>query len=237
MRNISIASIALPSLFAVAIGVTLSAAACSSSSSGTTSAAPLTCASPGKPTAGAADTHCNGVTPQPVSEASCGVNDAGLSGGGTVGDGGADDGGDDAGAADDCDYGATMFGNQGDDDDCKYHVVWSSTELCEGNPGVTFTATVTSLVDGSPVTGVPQGLITEVFIPTDVNQACDDQSTHPSPSAGNLIESPAGSGTYKGNIVFDASGQWTVRFHIHEECADVLDDSPHGHAAFRVTIP
>jgi hypothetical protein len=226
-------SIVVPALSALGLVVVLSASACSSSSSGTTSSATLTCSNPGAPTPGAADTHCNGVAPQPVSEASCGVNDAGLSGGGTVGDAGDDD----AGAADDCDYGATMFGNEGDDDDCKYHVVWSATELCEGTPGVTFTATITSLVDGSPVTGIPQGIIMEVFQPTDPNASCDDQSTHPSPEANNLIESPAGSGTYTGRVVFDASGQWTVRFHIHEECADVLDDSPHGHAAFRLTLP
>jgi hypothetical protein len=224
-------SIAAASLFALGLGVVLSASACSSSSSGTQPVT-LTCATPGAPTPGNADSHCNGVPTQVVSQASCGVNDAGLSGGGSVGDGGAD-----AGADDTCDYGATMFGNEGDDDDCKYHVVWSSTEICEGTPGVTFTATITSKTDNSPVSGVPDGLIMEVFQPTDPNAACDDMSTHPSPEADNLIESPAGSGTYKGRVVFDASGQWTVRFHIHEECSDVLDDSPHGHAAFRVTVP
>ncbi len=229
MRFISIAA---ASFFLLGIGVMLSAAACSSSSSGTTSAVTLTCASPGEPTPGAADAHCKGVPTQVVNPASCGVNDAGLSGGGTVGDAG-----DDAGADDECDYGATMFGNEGDDDDCKYHVVWSSTQICEGTPGVTFTATITNKTDGSPVSGVPDGLIMEVFQPTDPNASCDDMSTHPSPEADNLIESPSGSGTYKGRVVFDASGQWTVRFHIHEECSDVLDDSPHGHAAFRVTVP
>jgi hypothetical protein len=224
-------SIAAGSLLALGLSVVLSASACSSSSSGTTPVT-LTCANPGAPTPGNADSHCNGVPTQVVNEASCGVNDAGLSGGGTVGDAG-----DDAGADDTCDYGATMFGNEGDDDDCKYHVVWSSTEICEGTPGVTFTATITNKTDGSPVSGVPDGLIMEVFQPTDPNAACDDMSTHPSPEADNLIESPAGSGTYKGRVVFDASGQWTVRFHIHEECSDVLADSPHGHAAFRVTVP
>ncbi|MGH7329377.1 MAG: hypothetical protein ACREJX_13605, partial [Polyangiaceae bacterium] len=207
-------------------------AACSSSSStGTNSSGVATCSSPGIATAGAADTHCQGVPAQPVSAASCGVNDAGLSG---VGDTDAGDLTDGGAATEDCDYGATMFGNEGDDDDCKYHVVWSSSDLCEGGPGVKFTATVTDKVDGKPVTGMPDGIVMEVFIPSDPNADCDDQSTHPSPSAANLIENSAGSGTYSGNVVFDASGQWTVRFHIHEECAD---DSPHGHAAFRVTIP
>ena len=61
--------------------------------------------------------------------------------------------------------------------------------------------------------------------------------THVSPSSDRLVETPANSGTYVGNVIFDQSGQWVVRFHIHEECADVLEDSPHGHAAFRFTIP
>ncbi|MEO7111476.1 MAG: hypothetical protein ABI183_13640 [Polyangiaceae bacterium] len=227
-------SIVVSSFFTLGLGVVLSASACSSSSSGTTTPTTLTCANPGAATPGNADTHCKGATPQSVDPASCGVNDAGLSGGGTEPD---DAGDDDAGAEEDCEYGTTMFGNAGDDDDCKYHVVWSATPICEGVPGVTFTATITNLTDNSPVTGVPDGLIMEVFQPTDSNASCDDMSTHPSPEADNLIESPAGSGTYKGRVVFDASGQWTVRFHIHEECADVLDDSPHGHAAFRVTVP
>ena len=76
-----------------------------------------------------------------------------------------------------------------------------------------------------------------MFVPTNLTAACDDQSTHPSPQANNLIETPAGSGTYVGNVVFDQAGPWSIRFHIHEECADILDDSPHGHAAFRLTVP
>ena len=63
------------------------------------------------------------------------------------------------------------------------------------------------------------------------------QSTHPSPNADNLIETPAGSGVYIGKVQFDAPGEWTIRFHIHEECDDLLDDSPHGHAAFHLTLP
>jgi hypothetical protein len=180
--------------------------ACSSSTSN--GPADATCPSPGKPTAGAADMHCQGQAPQPVSEASCHVTDAGATGGG---DGGT--------PPDTCDYGATMFGTEGDDDDCKYHVVWSSTPLCEGAAGVQFTVKITSLVNNAPVTGIPMGVVPEVFIPTDPNAACDDMSTHPSPSAPNLVETPANSGTYVGNVVFDAAGQWTIRFHIHEECA------------------
>jgi hypothetical protein len=220
------ASIATTSLFALGLGVGLSASACSSSSSGATTPITLTCASPGKATPGNPDTHCNGVPTQPVSQASCGINDAGLTGGS------GDDGG-----AEDCPYGQTMFGNEADDDDCKYHVVWSTTDLCEGAPGVTFNATITNKTDGTPVTNMPDGIDMEVFIPTDLKASCDNASTHASPEPSTLIESPAGSGKFSGRVVFDAAGQWTIRFHIHEECSDTLPDSPHGHAAFRVTLP
>jgi hypothetical protein len=210
-------------------------AACSTSSSSSSSGSvtqAATCSSPGVATAGAADTHCQGQPVQPVNPASCHVTDAGAT---APDDAGADSG---AAPADDCDYGATMFGAQGDDDDCKYHVSWTSTQLCEGTAGVTFTVTVTDKVDGKPVTGIPSGIIPEVFIPTDLNASCDDKTTHPTPTAAPLlVETAAGSGVYSGNVAFDAPGQWTIRFHIHEECADVLPDSQHGHAAFRLTIP
>jgi hypothetical protein len=42
---------------------------------------------------------------------------------------------------------------------------------------------------------------------------------------------------YAGPVIFDAPGDWTLRFHLHEECDDTLDDSPHGHAAFHITVP
>ena len=48
-------------------------------------------------------------------------------------------------------------------------------------------------------------------------------------------ETSPGTYTY-GPIRFDASGKWTVRFHLYEDCVDG-DTSPHGHAAFFVTVP
>jgi hypothetical protein len=131
-----------------------------------------------------------------------------------------------------------MFGMEGDDDDCKYHVSWTSTPICEGAAGVTFTVTAVHLTDNSPVANIPSGILLEPFIPSVADAACDTHSTHPSPSDGSyLIETPAGSGIYVGPVVFDAPGVWTLRFHLHEECADLLDDSPHGHAAFHITVP
>ncbi len=147
--------------------------------------------------------------------------------------------GDDSGAAD-CPYGATMYGEHGNDDDCKYWVSWTSEPICVGLGGVQFTVSVWSNVDGSPVTGIPHGILPEAYIPTSLDASCDNVAAHESPgsvSSPYLTEVSPGSGVYKGPVVFDASGEWTVRFHIHEECADLLPTSPHGHAAFHVTVP
>jgi hypothetical protein len=134
-----------------------------------------------------------------------------------------------------CAYGATMFGTEADDDDCKYHVRWTSTPLCEGGGGVTFTVVATNLATGEPATGAH--IHTEVFTTTPGDAACDDRSTHesPFPFLDYLSEGPPG--TYVGRTSFDTSGQWTIRFHLNENCLDILPDSPHGHAAFHLTIP
>jgi hypothetical protein len=183
------------------------------------------CASPGGPTPGPADTHCidtdGGLIVQPTSEADCHP------------DVGAPDGGDD-----DCPYDTTKYGTEAYDDDCKYHVSWSSTPLCEetsaGKGAVIVTVVATNLGDGSPLTGA--NTIVEFFTTTPGDASCDDMSTHPGFNSGVMLaEGPPG--TYTGPLYFDAPGQWTMRFHFHEECADILDDSPHGHAAFHLTLP
>jgi hypothetical protein len=164
------------------------------------------------------------------------------------------DAGEDGGAtAAACDYGATMFGPgagdgapqtvEGDDDDCKYHVSWTSGPICRSATiGVKFIVTVTYLQSGLPVTNLPstEGILPEAFIPTTLDAACDIMSTHLSPTSfgdAHLFETSPTSGVYQGQIIFDESGEWTLRFHIHEECSDLLDDSPHGHAAFHITVP
>jgi hypothetical protein len=181
------------------------------------------CSSPGEPTKGPADSHCvvdGGLMTQTVSQSSCCV-------------------GGDAGGADECPYNATMYGREGDDDDCKYHVTWTSTPLCEGSGGVTFTVVATSLTTKEPVTGAH--IHAEVFTTTPPGDggvvACDDQSTHESPFPFTDYMSEGPPGTYVGRTIFDTSGQWTIRFHLNENCLDVLPDSPHGHAAFHLTIP
>ena len=141
-------------------------------------------------------------------------------------DGGqADDGGADAAAASTgVDYGATLYGSEGYDDDCKYHVSWTSTPIRK-DASVTFTVTVEQLDPPGPATGAD--VYAEVFL----------SPTHPSLSIPKTTEA-AGSGVYQiSNIVFNASGLWTVRFHMFEMCSDANEDSPHGHAAFWIQVP
>ena len=62
-------------------------------------------------------------------------------------------------------------------------------------------------------------------------------TTHPAPTSGQKVtESPAGTDKV-GPIRFDKAGQWTVRWHLFEQCDDTIGNSPHGHAAFYVAVP
>jgi hypothetical protein len=134
-----------------------------------------------------------------------------------------DDGG---GGATAIDYGETLYNSSGYDDDCKYHVSWTSTPIRK-NTDVTFTVTVETLDPAGPATGAdvsPEPFLSPI-VPGDISRTT-------------TTESPAGSGIYKvGPIVFKQSGLWTVRFHFYEMCADGPADSPHGHAAFYVEVP
>jgi hypothetical protein len=137
-----------------------------------------------------------------------------------------------------CPYNMTVFGQESDDDDCKYHVKWSSTSICEqttpGVGAVNVKVVVTHEGDGSPLTGA--NTVVEFFTTTPGDADCDNMSVHPGFNSGvTLTEGPPG--TYTGPLYFDAPGQWTMRFHFHEECADIFPDSPHGHAAYHLTVP
>ena len=48
-------------------------------------------------------------------------------------------------------YGSTMYGTEGDDDDCKYHVKWTAASVAM-NKDVTFTVVATTKADCKPVT-------------------------------------------------------------------------------------
>ena len=211
------------SLASLALAGLLSGAACSSSGSGSTGSGGSggQSAGTGGPVDGPPDTHC-GTTSQVVNAASCnpppGVGGTGTStgagAGGTTGAGG-----------DASEYGPTLPNAEADDDDCKYHLKWTATDIRQ-NTDVTFTAVATTKADGKPLAAGVLDL--EVFL-TD---------THPAPNPPTkttVKESPTGTYTI-GPIRFDARGKWSVRFHIHEDCVDLTKDSPHGHAAFFVNV-
>ncbi|HVY38712.1 MAG TPA: hypothetical protein VHM31_12280 [Polyangia bacterium] len=178
----------------------------------------------------------------PANKSTCGVSFSSDAGAATTGtddagestDAGADKdaaAGKDSGAdtADLGDYGPTMYGSAGYDDDCKYYVSWVSTAIKE-NADTYFTVTAIRAADGKPASCA--GIRPDVSL----------SLTHgvPAPKAPASEIAP---GVYKvGPIRFDAPGNapghyWTVRFHLYEECSDDPEDSPHGHAAFYVRVP
>ena len=123
-------------------------------------------------------------------------------------------------------YGPTQYNAEGDDDDCKYHVKFSSTPIRQ-RQDVNFTVTATRTTDGTLVTGANIITIPDVFL----------SETHPAPNTSRKT-SEGPTGTYKvGPLRFDAPGRWTIRIHLYEECADVLETSQHGHAAFYIDVP
>jgi hypothetical protein len=123
-------------------------------------------------------------------------------------------------------YGPTQYNAEGDDDDCKYHVKFSTTAIRQ-RQDVSFTVTATRKTNGTLVTGTNVITIPDIFL----------SETHPAPNT-NRTTSEGPAGTYKvGPIRFDAPGSWTIRIHLYEECADVLETSQHGHAAFYIDVP
>jgi hypothetical protein len=212
----------------MSLGVCL-ACACSTSSGGTDAGIPVAmCAHPGAATPGPADDHCATGAPDggPVVEEvtqGCKLDAAPP--------------GDDGGLT--CPYGTTNYGMEADDDDCKYHVAWTSTPICE-TPGASyFTIHATYKSNRMPLTGAAPTVEVFVTSPPDCGAGlpvCDTCTPHPGPMyAVHLVESsPAG--TYVAPVEFDQPGIWTLRFHFFDGC----DDTPntlHGHVAFHVTVP
>ncbi len=196
----------------VSLGLTLSLAACSSSSSGGngggSGGTDLTFSTTAA-VKGDENARCDGVPAQPTSQSECHITASGDGGGG---------------GGDVPDYGETLYGSKGADDDCKYEVSWQSTEVAQ-NKDVTFQVVGTSLTDQSAVTGA--AIYAEAFL----------DEHHGAPYIKQTVkEDPKGTYTL-GPIQFDKAGKWTVRFHFFEDCTDVSDESPHGHAAFYVQVP
>jgi len=120
-------------------------------------------------------------------------------------------------------YGATLFGSEGDDDHCKYRVKWTASPVSVG-ADVTLAIVATNRIDASPVAGAKP--YAEIFL----------TSTKPGPNTPvKTTETAPGSYTI-GPVRFDQPGKWTVRFHFSADCADG-DSSPHGHIAFLVNVP
>jgi hypothetical protein len=204
------------SSFAVGlVGAALVSVGCGSSSSPAMSTA--------AEVVGPADTHCtmNGVElKQEIGAcvtATGGGSDAGASSSADAAP--ADDSGANGATGD---FGATLYNHEGDDDDCKYHVSWTSTAVME-NAGVTFDVTAIRRADGKPALRADVQI--EAFI-----------GNRPTPTI-DIPSRELGGGKYRvGPVVFDVPGNWTVRFHLYETCSDA-PDSPHGHAAFYVQVP
>ncbi len=201
----------------VAIAATAALAAGCSSSTSNANTPPANLSFSTAAAVAGTDSHCAGklVTVDP---AVCHVV-ASQDAGDTQGDAGDADGG----AADTPDYGPTLSGTEGDDDDCKYHVKWQSTAVSE-NADVTFQIVATVKKDGSPLAGAKP--YAEIYL----------NETHPAPNTA-VATTETTPGTYTiGPVRFDAAGTWNVRFHFHDECND-SEESPHGHAAFFVKVP
>jgi len=133
-----------------------------------------------------------------------------------------DGGGSDAGPVD---YGKTQFNSGGNDDDCKYLLSWSATPVAQ-EEDVYFTVSVIGAADGAPAVGADT--YAEAYLPSENHVP---PTTNPPVTEG----SP---GVYTvGPVVFDRPGTWTVRFHFYENCLDLSEDSPHGHAAYFLNVP
>jgi len=218
----------------ILLGAAILAGGCSSNSSGGN-----TSDSPAGVVLGPLDNHCTGPdgglmiqtvgvcavidpTAVPSDTSMCspvtfGPDDVDA-GADTVVDAGADD------AAVPSDYGPTMYGAAGNDDDCKYYVSWVATPIKE-NADTYFTVTALRLADMQPVRCAGIRADTSLSVAHGV----------PAPVSAAPEIAP---GVYKvGPIRFDAPGIWTERFHLFEECDDAPDDSPHGHAAFYINVP
>lgn len=165
------------------------------------------CTTPVAQSDGPADQHCAARDPQPVSDSSCDATAV------AHGDHPMDP-----------EQSATLYNSEGDDDDCKYHVAWAVTPAC-ANQDAYFSLHLIRKVGGMAASGAN---------PT-VELALEDTHLAPNTSAV-AVETAPGNYTI-GPLVFDAPGRWTARFHMYEDCNDVLEDSPHGHVTFYVDVP
>jgi hypothetical protein len=120
-----------------------------------------------------------------------------------------------------------QHGREADDDNCKYHVRFENTCVAVDQP-VTFTLSLTRLIDGTPGAGTNPAF-PEIYLA--------DEPSHLSPS-NDITADERSPGTYEiGPVVFDRSGRWVVRFHYFDTCSEIPEDSPHSHVAFYFDVP
>jgi len=188
---------------------------------------------------GPANDRCLNQPAQEVDPAACktpGSSDEGAGGAadeGSAGDTAGASAAADCNLAHDASYGDTLYNSSGDDDDCKYHVSWTSTPVAV-NQDVRFTVTAT-LKDGTtPLEGLSSGMNAlsrvELYVP------CAPTHFPPASDARPTIKETSPGVYTAGPIRFDEPGRWVVRFHFYESCLD-QETSPHGHVAFFVDVP
>jgi hypothetical protein len=190
----------------------------------------------GGPVLGEQDNHCDGPDGGPIIQVTTAAGCTDMGDGGNAGPADAACTSGDPCPGDMCAYGGVMYNTSGSDDDCKYDVAWQSTPICENEP-VYFTVVVTKREDNSPLLGVETG---GSFVPANPRPDVVLSCGHPIPNSPKPRDpSPSvAPGTYVvGPVVFDQPGDWVFRFHFNEECLDIADDSPHGHAAFHINVP
>ncbi|HEY3252936.1 MAG TPA: hypothetical protein VGJ91_03275 [Polyangiaceae bacterium] len=190
----------------------------------------------GGPVSGDADAHCEGRPVVEVDAAVCHADTPAEGEGGAPGEDAATGGaaGSDCNRTHDAEYGETLPNSEGDDDDCKYRVSWTSTAI-RLNQNVTFTVTATDLALGQPLeplAGEPQLPLSRV----EVYQPCEPTRLGPVQNANADFKETAPGVFEAGPLRFDQPGRWVVRFHFYEQCNDG-EGSPHGHVAFFVDIP
>jgi hypothetical protein len=133
----------------------------------------------------------------------------------------------DAGPSTGPQFGDTMYNTSGNDDDCKYFVsyVISTTGICKNN-GTFFTVT---LKDATTMAAIAHA--------NNVRPEVFNTATMAPVSTASSMTTETSNGVYKiGPVTFTTAGNYTVRFHFYENCTDT-PTSPHGHAAFFVTVP
>jgi hypothetical protein len=116
---------------------------------------------------------------------------------------------------------APRWSFESDDDECKFHVQLATTCATASDLSVTFA--LTKLIDGAPAQGAAPYV--DVYL----------SITHFAPSTGTAAE--LGSGIYTiSHIQLDASGVWTLEFHLYASCP-LGTGSPHAHFTTFFEVP